>query len=95
MDTAAPVESKFKIKKFNAVALWSWNIEVETCAICRNNLMDPCIECQSNAVQDADCQVAWGNCNHAFHYHCISRWLQSRQVCPLDNQQWAFQKYGR
>ena len=85
----------FTIKKFNAVALWSWNIEVETCAICRNNLMDPCIECQSNSNQETECTVAWGTCNHAFHYHCISRWLQSRQVCPLDNQNWSFQKYGR
>lgn len=84
----------FEIKKFNAVALWSWNIEVETCAICRNNLMEPCIECQSNPTEQ-ECTVAWGNCNHAFHYHCISRWLQSRQVCPLDNATWAFQKYGR
>ena len=27
--------------------------------------------------------MAWGECNHAFHFHCIQRWLKTRNVCPL------------
>lgn len=41
---------RFEIKKWNAVAMWSWAICTDTCAICRNNLYEPSIEYQ---VRDA------------------------------------------
>ncbi|GAY38432.1 hypothetical protein CUMW_036660 [Citrus unshiu] len=33
----------FEIKKWNPVAFWQWDIIVDTCAICRNHIMELCL----------------------------------------------------
>ena len=61
----------------------------DQCAICRNILGDLCLECQAEGRSDNACKVAIGSCGHTFHYHCITRWLESgRTMCPLDNIAW-------
>jgi len=35
-------EQLFTIKKWNAVALWNWDVECDTCAICRVQVMGKC-----------------------------------------------------
>jgi len=32
-------EKMFTLKKWNAVAMWSWDVECDTCAICRIQVM--------------------------------------------------------
>ena len=41
-DTHKP-EKMFTLKKWNAVAMWSWDVECDTCAICRVQVMGKCV----------------------------------------------------
>lgn len=78
-------------------ALWDWGDgESTNCAICRNLIMEPCIECQSGQshADGGQCTVSWGQCSHGFHTHCIKKWLSARSVCPLDNVEWVYKKKG-
>nr|CAD7256024.1 unnamed protein product [Timema shepardi] len=38
------------------------NIVMDNCAICRNHIMEVCIECQASGMAE-DCNVAWGVCS--------------------------------
>ena len=35
----------FTLKKWNAVAMWRWDVECDTCAICRVQVQGECIAC--------------------------------------------------
>lgn len=72
------------------VALWSLKTKMENCAICRNHIMDTCIECASSTKNNTNCKISWGKCEHAFHTHCISEWLKSKSICPLDTKKWEY-----
>lgn len=73
----------FTLKKWNVVAMWSWDVECDTCAICRVQVMDACLRCQAESKADSrhssaakDCVVVWGECNHSFHQCCMSLWIK-------------------
>jgi len=88
---------RIKVQRWNAVAFWSYDLCPDTCAICRNALLEPSIEflaCPSNNNENG-ISIGHGECNHAFHMDCIQRWLKRRESCPLCNRPWEFIKIER
>ncbi|KAM3752388.1 hypothetical protein ACB098_03G014800 [Castanea mollissima] len=40
-----------------------------------------------------DCPLIWGACNHAFHLHCIMKWVNSQTSqahCLMCCREWQF-----
>lgn len=61
---------------------------------------DACLRCQAESKQDMrygrqDCVVVWGECNHSFHYCCMSLWVKQNNRCPLCQQEWSIQRMGK
>ncbi|RIB14442.1 anaphase promoting complex subunit 11 [Gigaspora rosea] len=81
---------KVKIKCWNGVAVWRWDVpNEEVCGICRVHFDGCCPTCKTPGD---DCPLIWGECTHVFHMHCLLRWLQtegSRGQCPMDRRTWG------
>lgn len=65
-DSDSKPDKMFTLKKWNSVAMWSWDVECEICAICRVQVMDACLRCQAelkkeHQSKDGACVV--GNCS--------------------------------
>ena len=75
----------FKIEKIHLHCNWEWDIYNNDCAICRSSI------CESkNDSDNTNNGSVVGICGHAFHYMCISSWLNNKKVCPLCNKIWKY-----
>ncbi|KAK4427550.1 Anaphase-promoting complex subunit [Sesamum alatum] len=75
---------------WHAVASWTWDAQDETCGICRMAFDGCCPDCK---LPGDDCPLIWGSCNHAFHLHCILKWVNSQTPqahCPMCRREWQF-----
>ncbi|KAM3128398.1 RING-box protein 1 [Paramecium bursaria] len=81
-------EDRITIKQWSAVGIWKWAIKEDRCAIDKQTLFGSCLQCESEGKID-DCKIQAGSCNHAFHLHCIERWISNNNTCPLCNKQWT------
>tara|TARA_B110000977_G_scaffold23845_1_gene28811 strand:- start:3760 stop:4182 length:423 start_codon:yes stop_codon:yes gene_type:complete len=93
--TAADTQSKtglvVNIRKWQAVGVWTWNAgdADDVCGICRV-AFDACPP--DAKFPGDDSPVVWGQCGHAFHLQCITKWLtsQTEQRCPICRGNWEF-----
>lgn len=76
-----------KLEKAKLACHWTWNTKDETCGICQMPFDGCCPDCK---IPGDDCPIVWGPCEHSFHLHCILKWLNSRQHCPLCRREWHF-----
>ncbi|XP_028108702.1 anaphase-promoting complex subunit 11-like [Camellia sinensis] len=76
--------------RWHSVASWTWGAQDETCGICRTAFDGCCPDCK---FPGDDCPLIWGACNHAFHLHCILKWVNSQTPqaqCPMCRGEWQF-----
>ena len=79
-------------KTWNAVAVWNYESRYDICSICKQNINDLCIDCQSQMAGNVACSVAWGTCNHAYHNHCLQGWLKGHATCPMCQAPWETER---
>ena len=79
-----------EIKSINLRGLWNLEILNEECPICRNNILECCVECPN--IENSECISIIGECSHVYHLHCIEKWIKTKNVCPLDNKKWQYKK---
>lgn len=87
-NTSNDIKLKVKIKRFHAVARWTWNCgDGEVCGICHSAFegVAPGVKYPGD-----ECPVVWGKCGHSFHLQCLSTWLSSRGTCPMCRKDWEF-----
>uniref|UniRef100_A0A0E0Q747 Anaphase-promoting complex subunit 11 n=1 Tax=Oryza rufipogon TaxID=4529 RepID=A0A0E0Q747_ORYRU len=90
LSTASGTKMKVKILQWHGVASWTWDAQDETCGICRMAFDGCCPDCK---FPGDDCPLIWGSCNHAFHLHCILKWVNSQTstpLCPMCRREWQF-----
>lgn len=83
-----PTRLRVRLKRFHAVASWTWNANDDVCGICQSAFEGTA----PNVKYPGDeCPVVWGKCGHAFHLQCVSTWLNSnRNTCPICRSEWEF-----
>ncbi|KAI1812586.1 anaphase-promoting complex subunit 11 RING-H2 finger-domain-containing protein [Poronia punctata] len=86
---------KVKIRNWNAVATWRWDLpEDDVCGICQVHFDGTCPTCK---YPGDDCSLLSGKCGHNFHMHCIMEWIKqdsAKGQCPMCRQKFEWTDVG-
>lgn len=87
-DTQKPIT----LKECTFVGVWEYDLQHTKCSICQINLQLPCAHCtEKDQSGEIGCHISLGKCGHPFHEHCINKWLQDSNSCPLDKVMFGFE----
>ncbi|PKI82652.1 hypothetical protein MVES_003465 [Malassezia vespertilionis] len=81
---------KVHVRKWHPVAYWHWAVRDpdDVCGICQNYFDGVCGACREPGNA---CPLAFGECSHEFHRHCIMKWLSEKRepLCPMCKRPWV------
>lgn len=63
-----------------------WTSVKDICQICGELLSEQCLTCK--VYKNNKCVIEVSTCDHIFHKHCIGRWINKLNICPIDLTQW-------
>ncbi|KRH93214.1 Anaphase-promoting complex subunit 11 [Pseudoloma neurophilia] len=79
---------KIRINKIYQTCSQRWKVASEICGICQQGFDQMCASCD----HPMKCPPAMGKCKHAYHMHCMQKWLENNKVCPMCRAPWKFTK---
>ncbi|AWU75487.1 uncharacterized protein C5L36_0B07375 [Pichia kudriavzevii] len=87
---------KISVREVYPTYTWHWQLPTpssdDVCGICRVSFDGTCPNC----IYPGDgCPLTVGTCVHAFHEHCIAKWLDqdgSKGLCPMCRQHFQRQE---
>lgn len=86
--SSVPMQDKpIEVLSWSPYAVWKFKATYEDCPICKAHLEEPCLQClestNKTSMSSIICDASRGKCGHCFHKHCIDKWTDKTQICPV------------
>lgn len=87
MTTESP-KIDIELVNWSPYAFWRFKTTSTECPICREHYETGCLTCltENTIKTNFECHISQSKCGHAFHKHCIDKWIQTKGkycLCPV------------